>query len=288
MNPFNPDHDNYNSPERYNKTSLDTVCGSLCYAMGVEPPELALTRSEELCTYVDEALGGKKADRIFMYNPDAIAQWLMYKYPELFRDVEQYTGLQLPLRVVMPSVTPVCYTTMYTGAQPEVHGILKRQTLTCDTIFDALIRAGKKIAIVATDKSSVGILFRERDLDYYYYENMSQYLAISTELILKDEYDVIVAYSGYYDSMMHKFGPESPEAFGELRTNVVTFGMMSELIAKHWKHHNTLVGFAMDHGCHSDMEVCKSGKIIWGDHGFFVPADMNITHFYKAYPENRD
>ena len=45
----------------------------------------------------------------------------------------------------MLPVTPVCFGTMYTGAQPAVHGIQKyeKPVIQIDTIFDALIRAGK-------------------------------------------------------------------------------------------------------------------------------------------------
>jgi hypothetical protein len=51
-----------------------------------------------------------------------------------------------------------------TGAQPQVHGIQKKEkpVLTCDTIFDALIRSGKKIAIVAVKGSSIDLIFRKR------------------------------------------------------------------------------------------------------------------------------
>ena len=62
-----------------NETSLDTLCGALAYAMGIEAPEHAATANETLWHYIDEAFSGQKADRIFMYNPDAIAQWIYEK-----------------------------------------------------------------------------------------------------------------------------------------------------------------------------------------------------------------
>lgn len=40
--------------------------------------------------------------------------------------------------------------------------------------------------------------------------------------------------------------------------------------------HNTLIGFAMDHGCHEIDGNC-------GSHGLDMPEDLNITHFYGAY-----
>lgn len=282
--------DNMNlSMDRYNPTSLDTICGSLCYAMGAEPPKQAAPKCDELCALIDEKLQGRKADRMFIYNPDAIAQWLLQKHPNMFRGMERYIQLQLPLCTVMPSVTPVCFSTFYTGAQPEVHGIRKKtDPMVCDTFFDAMSRAGKKVALIALGRASVGKLFLNKNIDYYLYEDSDEGLAMVAERILKDEHDVIVYYNGYYDSMMHSHGPESPEAFGELRTNVETFNMCARLIERNWQSHDTLLAFAMDHGCHTDHEVTKSGKTYYGDHGFFVPSDMNIVHQYGIIPAKKD
>lgn len=37
----------------------------------------------------------------------------------------------------------------------------------CETLFDTLLRARKKVAIVAVAGSSIERIFRERDLDYF-------------------------------------------------------------------------------------------------------------------------
>ena len=76
--------------------SLTTLAGALAYAMGIEAPACAEPKNEALSAYVDEALGGKKADRIFMYNPDAIAYWLQRKYPYFVETVQQNTDLAIP------------------------------------------------------------------------------------------------------------------------------------------------------------------------------------------------
>jgi hypothetical protein len=79
---------------------------------------------------------------------------------------------------------------------------------------------------------------------------------------------------------MHKTGPESAGALAELRLNDHVFAMLSHLIATHWKHHNTLIGFAMDHGCHEIDGGC-------GSHGLDMPEDINIVHCYKGYPKEK-
>ena len=75
-----------------NVQSLDSLCAALAYAMGIEPPACAAAPVQALCDYVDEKLAGRKADRIFMYNPDAIAQWIQEKYPELIVRVTGFSA----------------------------------------------------------------------------------------------------------------------------------------------------------------------------------------------------
>jgi len=262
-----------------NKYSLDTLCATLCDAIGIETPAFAAEPNGELQAYIDQAFAGQKADRVFMYNPDAIAQWVYEKYAHMFKEAKLAAEQEAPFCTVMPSVTPVCFGTMYTGAQPSVHGIQSytKPVITIDTIFDALIRSGKKPAIVSTANDSMSKIFLEREMDYYIYDSVERVNAKAAELILADKYDFIAVYNGNYDTIMHKFGPESVEALGELRANVQAFGVFSELIKEHWQGHNTVLGFAMDHGCHEIDGGC-------GSHGLDMEEDLNIVHLYQAIP----
>ena len=260
-----------------NQNGLAGLAGALAYAMGIEAPAQAETANEILCEYVDAVLGGKKVSRIFMYNPDAIAQWLYEKYPHMFEEVKVRTEVEVPFATVMPSVTPVCFGTMYTGAQPEVHGIkgYVKPVIRIDTLFDALIRSGKKAALVSTAGDSMSKIFLERDMDYYIYDTVEEVNAKACALIVEDRYDFIAVYNANYDTYMHKYGPESCEALGELRSNVRAYGMFAEMIKTHWAKHDTLMGFAMDHGCHEIDGNC-------GSHGLDMEEDINILHFYKV------
>lgn len=271
-----------------NPVSLDTLCASLCHAMGIVPPSHATASNPALDSYIENTLRGQKADRVFMYNPDAIGQWLYEKYPHFLQFAKAHTELELPMQTVMPSVTPVCFATMYTGAQPEVHGIQKyeKPVLTLDTIFDALIRAGKKPVIVAHKNASLAHIYLQRDMDYFIYDSPEKVIAKAAQIVLEDRYDFVVVYNGSYDYIQHRFGPESPEALAELRVDGKNFATFSAMIQEHWRSHNTLLGFAMDHGCHAindeDHNV-KPGYL--GTHGRDIPEDMNIVHLYKALPK---
>ena len=262
-----------------NPNSLDTICASLTYAMGIEAPEHAAAPNPQLVEYIDSVFGGEKADRVLMYNPDAIAQWIYEKYEMLCPEVKLNGDVEIPLCSVMPCVTPVCFGTMYTGAQPAVHGIQKyeKPVIKIDTIFDALIRAGKKPAIVSSGpKCSLSNIYLERDMDYFICNTVDETMATIAELILKDEHDFIVFYQGNYDAKMHKVGPEGLLALSELRSNAHAFAQLSTLVQRHWGKHNTLVGFAMDHGCHEIDGGC-------GSHGLDMEEDLNIVHLYKGY-----
>ena len=262
-----------------NQNSLDTVAAALAESMGAQAPAQAAPANQDLLGYLSDAFGGKKADRLFMFNPDAIGQWVIEKYPEFLKEALAMTDLKLPLCAVMPSVTPVCFATMYTGAQPEIHGIksYRKPVLQIETLFDALIKAGKKCAIVADDECSIGKIFLEREMDYFIFQTTEEVNAKAAELIIKDEYDMICVYNSCYDSIMHKNGPEAAISLGALMRNSHTFAIFSELIKAHWKDHNSISGFAMDHGCHEIDGGC-------GSHGLDMPEDLNIMHLYKAYP----
>ncbi len=265
-----------------NERSLDTLCAALAGAMGIEAPRNAAPACPELLNYVNQKLNDQKVDRVFMYNPDAIAQWVSEKYPQYLKEAIARTEMEVPFQTVMPSVTPVCFGTMYTGAQPAVHGIqgYKKPVITIDTLFDALLRAGKKPAIVSTGKDSLSLIFLERQMDYFICDTEEAANAVAAELICRDEHDFILVYNGNYDLYMHKFGPESPEALAELRANSRVYGIFDALIRTHWKRHNTLVGFAMDHGCHEIDGNC-------GSHGLDMEEDLNIVHRYQIYPAER-
>ena len=261
-----------------NTVSLAAVARSLCDIMGVEAPPKAAPSHTDMVEYAARTFEGGKADRILMYNPDAIGQWIFEKYPLLFKEAVGLTDLQVPLLSPMPSVTPVCFASMYSGLQPAEHGIQKyeKPTLKAETVFDAMLAAGKKCAIIAYHTCTISLIFRERNMDYFTYPTLPEVHAKAAELIMNDEYDLIVIHAWNYDSVMHKNGPESVAALSEARLNSSAYASLDALVRTHWKQHNVFMGFARDHGCHEIDGDC-------GAHGLDMPEDLNIVHLYKAY-----
>lgn len=230
---------------------------------------------EEVLEQGKKEFAGEGCDRIFVYNPDAIALWIYEKYKDYFEEVEKRAGLALELDSVFPPVTPACFGSMYTGLMPEEHGIQKyeKYVLKVNTIFDELVAAGKKVAIVSTANDSISILFLERDIDYFIYDSVEECNNKAMELIDKDMHDVIILYNGNYDYTMHRNTPTGKRALRELRKNVETYCNIYDEIEKKWKNHNSLVLFAPDHGCHRFLGFL-------GNHGKNEPCDMLTKHFY--------
>lgn len=252
---------------------LTGIAASICEAAGVNPPGSA----EESIDIINALVKDKKIDRVFMYNPDAVALWIFEKYTDLFAPVMLNSDITLPLQTVMPSVTPVCFGTMYTGAEPAIHGIQSytKPVIKTDSVFDAFIRAGRKPCIVSTGNDSMSKIFLERDMDYFIVETPDEANEKALSLIEEDKYDLICVYNGNYDGKMHRVGPEGEDAIEALKHNVRAYETFAKAIEKNWTNHKTLLGFAPDHGCHEiDGEA--------GSHGLMMPEDMNIIHFYSV------
>ncbi|MDD7368010.1 MAG: hypothetical protein PUG91_12040, partial [Clostridiales bacterium] len=102
--------------DQLNSFSITGVAASLAAAMGIEAPAQANPAIDQIVNLVKNGIDGGRVDRVFMYNPDAVAMWLYQKYTALFDNVVKHTALSVPLQTVMPSVTPVCFGSLYTGA----------------------------------------------------------------------------------------------------------------------------------------------------------------------------
>lgn len=221
-------------------------------------------------------IADKKVDRVLLYNPDAIALWIYGKYRSLFLEAEKRSDFILPARSVMPSVTPVCFGTMYTGASPDLHGIKKyeKPVITIETLFDSLIASGKKPCIVSYGDSSISKIFLNREMDYYIPDTMDNVNSIAMELMREDKYDLITVYNGNYDSVMHKNGPEAEPSIDALKHNIAAFCDFCDLADEVWKGKRYAAGFCPDHGCHLIDGDC-------GSHGLEMDEDMNVVHMWR-------
>ena len=265
----------------FHQYSLTRMIAGITNIMGVEAPRSAEPSIPLAEAFAEKALEGRKADRVLIYNPDCIGLWHYQKYTDLFIPVLLETQLTLPMAAVMPSVTPVCFGSMYTGAAPRVHGILQyeKRIIRTDSFFDALPRAGKKAALAAVKNSSMAVIFGERPVDYYIGSYDDEVNETALRLIREDRHDVITVYNQEYDDLIHKTSPESEEALSALRHHVQTFARLAAAVRKCWKDHDTMIVFAPDHGNHYEPDG-------HGNHGEYCEEDININHYYGFIRRN--
>ena len=233
----------------------------------------------EVVMAAERTLGGRPVEKALLYAPDAIGEWLYQAHRDEFKPVLRAAPIQVEMRSMSPSYTPVCYGSMFTGLKPEGHGIMKyeKPVLQCPTLFDALTDAGKRVAIVAVKGSSIDLIFRERPIGYYTEEYDPDVELRALELMGDDDPDLILAYHQEYDDVMHRTTPTSPEALDAFRRHLTTFSRLSDAFNRDWAMYRRVIAFLPDHGTHVDPATGRGG------HGTDGPEDMEVCHFWGVY-----
>lgn len=250
---------------------LRSFVPTLTDSLGIQRPGLAT------CAPFDEFISLKgKVKKALIYCPDAFGMHALARFPELEKRLRAMSTVAVDLSSVFPPVTPVCFATLFTGASPAEHGIryYEKPVLACDTLFDALVRARKSVAIVAVQNSSIDKIFQNRPIDYFSMGYDSLVTAKVLELQKENKHDVIVAYHQEYDDLLHETGPFSALAEKALMNHVDTWEVLRKSSQENWKQ-EYLLAFTPDHGGHLDP---NSGR---GDHGKNIPEDMRLRHFFE-------
>lgn len=265
-----------------NSYSMTQLAASVAKALGAEAPKKSGPAMPAVEQLVHDAFH-KPADRVLIYNPDCIGMWFWQKYTEMFLPVQRNTQLALPIAAVMPTVTPVCFGTMYTGLMPALHGIraYEKPVITADSLFDSLVRSKKRVALVAVADSSMAKIFLQREIDYYLLPDDAAVTTQALALVEEDQYDLIAVYNQEYDDSIHKTAPEAPRAMKAAEHHIRDFERLAEAIRQHWSAHDTLLVWAPDHGNHEDWDG-------HGNHGEYRDDDMNVMHFYGVFPHKDD
>lgn len=252
--------------------NLTYLPATVCALLNIEPPRLAAAPPADAFI----AAPAEPVERLLIYAPDAIGCHLLNRFPQEFNCVRNHAPQELRLNSVMPSVTPVCFASMFTGAMPDMHGLQRyeKPQLKCDTLFDALHRAGKRVAIVTVADSSIDHLFRGSSADHYAETYDPHVSRRALQLIAGSEHDLILAYHQQYDDLLHLTAPFSPECLAAFRLHVASFERLAMAVKTHWTGHNYGLAFTPDHGAHFDAD-----KGI-GMHGTDQPADMELAHFW--------
>jgi len=251
--------------------------------MGIEPP--ALSRGPPLSEVMrasKQSFGPRPVKKCLVYGADAVGSALFNRRKSAFIQVTRHAPVRVQLSSVFPPKTPVCFASIFTGAPPRAHGIRKyeRPVLTCDTLFDALARRGKKVAIVAVKDCSMSIIFRGRKVSYFTETYDEEVIEKGLRLLASGSHDFIVVYNQGYDDVMHKTQPESPRALRALYRHFVSFVRLATEMKSVWSDEDAALVWLTDHGAHIDPVTGK------GTHGERIPEDMTVNEFFGFYPRD--
>ena len=177
--------------DHYNLYPLKHFAATVADCMDFPLPDTYAPSISWAANILKERMGGS-ADRVVLYHADAVGLYMWQKYNNLLAPVYKYTSMAIPFLSTVQSVTPVAHASMYTGVDPEVHGIQSyiRPQLTCDTLYDQLIKAGKRVAIAAQANSSFVHIFKGRELDMFEMATSIETQEKAMELIVRCEKDV--------------------------------------------------------------------------------------------------
>jgi predicted AlkP superfamily pyrophosphatase or phosphodiesterase len=171
---------------------------------------------------------------------------------------------------VMPTITPVNFATMLTGASPESHSITNReQPLTLETIFHVLREEDMISATAARAVSSLGILISPHaERPGISASNMDDEVTCVALRAMEEEANLLWVQLLDVDDAGHAHGPLSREGHdAALRADLNLRRMLGS--ARH-------VGYSVivlaDHGQHT---VMKDGRI-QGTHGTDIPEDVVV------------
>lgn len=257
---------------------IQSHTATVCALMGVAAAEGLAPALEPVRRIWLETLQGRPVQKCLVFAPDALGNHLYRRDAGLFAPFEAVCSTRVAVQAEMPSVTPVCFGSIFTGLSPAEHGIqaYAKPVLACDTLFDYLARAGKRTAIVAVADSSIDRIFRERPIDYFSEAYDAEVTARTLALLEADSHDFILAYQQAYDDTLHEQTPFSAAAIQAVRHHGAAFAELAAAAEQAWRGYDRLIAVTPDHGAHLD----ESGK---GDHGLAIAEDLEVNHFYGVF-----
>ena len=163
----------------------------------------------------------------------------------------------LILHSVMPSITPVNFAAMVTGADLSVHGVhAKTDQFACETLFQLVRKAGGRSAGVGL-AGYTGSDLLGRHADIWGNAGDGSDTGVEEKIIEIVDHDApqfLIAQLGRVDDVFHRYGPSSPSVVPMLKETDTRL----ERLVKHLKHVRYGVIILSDHGQH-DVPDAREG-----------------------------
>jgi hypothetical protein len=256
---------------------IRTLTPTICKLMKIEPPSTSIPDVQENLVETLKRSGINTVEKCLVYAPDAVGRMVSDQYPDYFIELEHFVQHREALQSIDPPKTPVCFGSMFSGASPQVSGIKRyeKPVLAIETIFDSMVKAGKKAAIVAVQNSSIDLIFRNRAIDYFSETYDNEVIEKALSLLQDHDYDFLVVYNQEYDDCLHRTGPFSTESMRALQHHNRNYIRLVNALWLVWKNHSWLAAYTPDHGGH----FSEADGV--GMHGENIPEDMNLVHYYN-------
>jgi predicted AlkP superfamily pyrophosphatase or phosphodiesterase len=204
-------------------------------------------------------------DRVAILAPDAFGEyaWRLWRDEMPFLK-SLHARRSIVLRSVLPSITPVNFSTMIAGTDRDGHGVHTfKDDIGCETLYDVVRRAGGKSAGIGLDGyTGAELLARFADIP----GNAgwgSDDVVVDKTIEIADRYrpEFLIAQIGRVDDTFHLYGPSSPQVVPMLRDTDARLRKLVERL--------TPLGYGViilaDHGQH-DIPDAKEGEK-HGGHG---------------------
>jgi predicted AlkP superfamily pyrophosphatase or phosphodiesterase len=181
----------------------------------------------------------------------------------------------LHLRSVMPTITPVNFATMVTGASPEVHLISTRDDdLVLETVFDVLRCYDKTSATAARALSSLGILISSfADQGGLAVSNTDEEVCSIAVDALKERVDLLWVQLLDVDDAGHEHGPLSSQGIAAAKR---ADAYLKEIVSEACKRGYALIVLA-DHGQHT---ITGDDGRKAGTHGTRMEEDVYVPFIW--------
>lgn len=155
------------------------------------------------------------AERLAVLAPDALG---MHPFGIWRHEMPYLSALYdrrgIVLRGVMPTITPVNFATIISGATPDVHGIQNfKMDFQCESLFDVVRAHGNKSAGVGR-KGYTGSELLGRFADYWgtaHSKTDDEVEEIALQFASQHQPQFMIVQFGATDELFHRHGPSSPE-----------------------------------------------------------------------------
>ncbi len=227
---------------------------------------------------------GGNADGVFIFSTDAVASWIVRKYPDKFAQVWKYAPMMIPMRTALPSLTAIDYAAFFSGTDPSVNGVdhyvvpvlspeCTEPLLKSDSLIAAAVRSGRKVCVITCDNGCIAAMLSRSGADFRIIpgDDDEAMFREAVTVIESKAYDFVFLYQLGFDYAQHRYGPESETALETLDQIIGRFTVFCETVKDNHPGKN-LVMFHTDHGCH------KTGDK--GIHGEDIPEDTDIFEFF--------